>query len=104
MTNFHILLTVHIFALHVSSISVHHHHQRHCFLKKETNDLQNMSYQLCFVICSILILLTYIFCKTLLFYYVKTSRLIVQLKKSKVVLLHAMEAHGGRGGIAPTHT
>jgi hypothetical protein len=26
------------------------------------------------------------------------------VKKSKVVPLHAMEAHGGRGGIAPTHT
>jgi hypothetical protein len=25
-------------------------------------------------------------------------------KKGKGVLLHAMEAHGGRGGIAPTHT
>jgi hypothetical protein len=25
-------------------------------------------------------------------------------KKSKVVPLHAMEAHGGRGGIAPTHS
>jgi hypothetical protein len=25
-------------------------------------------------------------------------------KKSKAVPLHAMEAHGGRGGIAPTHT
>jgi hypothetical protein len=25
-------------------------------------------------------------------------------KKSKAVLLHAMEAHGGRGGIAPTHS
>jgi hypothetical protein len=25
-------------------------------------------------------------------------------KKSKAVLLHAMEAHGGRGGTAPTHT
>jgi hypothetical protein len=24
-------------------------------------------------------------------------------KKSKAVSLHAMEAHGGRGGIAPTH-
>jgi hypothetical protein len=24
--------------------------------------------------------------------------------KSKAVPLHAMEAHGGRGGIAPTHT
>jgi hypothetical protein len=24
--------------------------------------------------------------------------------KSKAVLLLAMEAHGGRGGIAPTHT
>jgi hypothetical protein len=26
------------------------------------------------------------------------------IKKSKAVPLHAMEAHGGRGGIAPTHT
>jgi hypothetical protein len=26
------------------------------------------------------------------------------LKKSKAVPLHAMEAHGGRGGIAPAHT
>jgi hypothetical protein len=25
-------------------------------------------------------------------------------KKSKAVPLHAMEAHGGRGGIAPTHS
>jgi hypothetical protein len=25
-------------------------------------------------------------------------------KVSKAVPLHAMEAHGGRGGIAPTHT
>jgi hypothetical protein len=25
-------------------------------------------------------------------------------KKDKAVPLHAMEAHGGRGGIAPTHT
>jgi hypothetical protein len=25
-------------------------------------------------------------------------------KKSKAVPLHAMEAHGGRGGVAPTHT
>jgi hypothetical protein len=25
-------------------------------------------------------------------------------KKGKGVPLHAMEAHGGRGGIAPTHT
>jgi hypothetical protein len=25
-------------------------------------------------------------------------------EKSKVVPLHAMEAPGGRGGIAPTHT
>jgi hypothetical protein len=25
-------------------------------------------------------------------------------KKSKAVPLHAMEAHGGRGGIASTHT
>jgi hypothetical protein len=24
--------------------------------------------------------------------------------KGKVILLHAMEAHGGRGGIAPTHS
>jgi hypothetical protein len=24
--------------------------------------------------------------------------------KSKAVPLHAMEAHGGRGGIAPTHS
>jgi hypothetical protein len=28
----------------------------------------------------------------------------VSLKKNKAVPLHAMEAHGGRGGIAPTHT
>jgi hypothetical protein len=27
----------------------------------------------------------------------------VKKKKSKAVLLHAMEAHGGRGGTAPTH-
>jgi hypothetical protein len=26
------------------------------------------------------------------------------VKKSKAVPLHAMEAHGGRGGIAPTHS
>jgi hypothetical protein len=26
------------------------------------------------------------------------------LKKSKAVPLHAMEAHGGRGGTAPTHS
>jgi hypothetical protein len=26
------------------------------------------------------------------------------VKKKKAVPLHAMEAHGGRGGIAPTHT
>jgi hypothetical protein len=25
-------------------------------------------------------------------------------KKSKAVPLHAMEAHGGRGGVAPTHS
>jgi hypothetical protein len=25
-------------------------------------------------------------------------------KESKAVPLHAMEAHGGRGGIAPTHS
>jgi hypothetical protein len=25
-------------------------------------------------------------------------------EKNKVIPLHAMEAHGGRGGIAPTHT
>jgi hypothetical protein len=25
-------------------------------------------------------------------------------KKSKALPLHAMEAHGGRGGIAPTHS
>jgi hypothetical protein len=24
--------------------------------------------------------------------------------KGKMIPLHAMEAHGGRGGIAPTHT
>jgi hypothetical protein len=28
----------------------------------------------------------------------------ILLKKSKAVPLHAMEAHGGRGGIAPTHS
>jgi hypothetical protein len=28
----------------------------------------------------------------------------VKVKKSKAVPLHAMEARGGRGGIAPTHT
>jgi histone-lysine N-methyltransferase SETMAR len=28
----------------------------------------------------------------------------VKKKKSKVVPLHAMEAHGGRGGIAATHS
>jgi hypothetical protein len=27
-----------------------------------------------------------------------------KVKKSKAVPLHAMEAHGGRGGIAPTHS
>jgi hypothetical protein len=27
-----------------------------------------------------------------------------KVKKSKVIPLHAMEAHGRRGGIAPTHT
>jgi hypothetical protein len=27
----------------------------------------------------------------------------VKSKKIKPVPLHAMEAHGGRGGIAPTH-
>jgi hypothetical protein len=32
-------------------------------------------------------------------YYEEQSK-----KKSKAVPLHAMEAHGGRGGIAPTHT
>jgi hypothetical protein len=32
-----------------------------------------------------------------------TERNII-LKKSKAVPLHAMEAHGGRGGIAPTHS
>jgi hypothetical protein len=29
---------------------------------------------------------------------------IHQILLSKTVPLHAMEAHGGRGGIAPTHT
>jgi hypothetical protein len=33
----------------------------------------------------------------------KTIKIKVKLK-SKAVQLHAMEAHGGRGGIAPTHT
>jgi hypothetical protein len=32
--------------------------------------------------------------------------LVIRIKKSKskAVPLHAMEVHGGRGGIAPTHT
>jgi hypothetical protein len=34
----------------------------------------------------------------------KTTLHIKVKKKSKAVPLHAMEAHGGRGGIAPTHT
>jgi hypothetical protein len=29
---------------------------------------------------------------------------IITLIKSKDVPLHAMEAHGGKGGVAPTHT
>jgi hypothetical protein len=29
---------------------------------------------------------------------------MMMIKKSKAVPLHAMEAHGGRGGIAPTHS
>jgi hypothetical protein len=29
---------------------------------------------------------------------------VVVVKKSKAVPLHAMKAHGGRGGIAPTHS
>jgi hypothetical protein len=29
---------------------------------------------------------------------------MIQYIKSKAVPLHAMEAHGGRGGIVPTHT
>jgi hypothetical protein len=29
---------------------------------------------------------------------------IKELNESKAVPLHAMEAYGGRGGIAPTHT
>jgi hypothetical protein len=32
------------------------------------------------------------------------SALISVCKKSKAVPLHSMAAHGGRGGIAPTHT
>jgi hypothetical protein len=30
--------------------------------------------------------------------------IIIIISKSKAVPLHAMEAHGGRGGIAPTHS
>jgi hypothetical protein len=30
--------------------------------------------------------------------------IIYKVKKSKGVPLHAMEAHGVRGGIAPTHS
>jgi hypothetical protein len=30
--------------------------------------------------------------------------LIIKVKKGKAVPLHAMEALGGRGGIAPTHS
>jgi hypothetical protein len=33
-----------------------------------------------------------------------SPQLFVIKKKSKAVPLHAMEAHGGRGGIAPTHS
>jgi hypothetical protein len=34
----------------------------------------------------------------------QNTDLICKKKKSKAVPLHAMEAHGGRGGIASTHT
>jgi hypothetical protein len=37
-------------------------------------------------------------------YIVVISRNGMRQKKGKAVPLHAMEAHGGRGGIAPTHT
>jgi hypothetical protein len=35
---------------------------------------------------------------------IKKSFFLVKVKNGKGVPLHAMEAHGGRGGIAPTHT
>jgi hypothetical protein len=35
---------------------------------------------------------------------VQTGKGIKSKKKSKAVPLHAMAAHGGRGGIAPTHS
>jgi hypothetical protein len=41
--------------------------------------------------------------KTLLIGLVMTEKKTVK-KKCKVILLHAMEAHGVRGGIAPTHS
>jgi hypothetical protein len=34
----------------------------------------------------------------------KTTRHVTKQKKSKAVPLHAMEALGERGGIAPTHS
>jgi hypothetical protein len=33
-----------------------------------------------------------------------TNLKTIIILKSKAVPLHAIEAHGGRGGIAPTHT
>jgi hypothetical protein len=34
----------------------------------------------------------------------KSNQNFISKVKSKAVPLHAMEAHGGRGGIAPTHS
>jgi hypothetical protein len=36
--------------------------------------------------------------------YMRIFLVPIKKKKGKAVPLHAMEAHGGRGGIAPTHS
>jgi hypothetical protein len=36
--------------------------------------------------------------------YVVSTHNVIENKKSKAVPLHAMEALGGRGGVAPTHS
>jgi hypothetical protein len=40
----------------------------------------------------------------LIFLYLITLTLLIEVKKSKVIPLHAIEALGARGGIAPTQT
>jgi hypothetical protein len=41
---------------------------------------------------------------SLLIVFITLTVSLLLVKKSKAVPLHAMEAHGGRGGIAPTHS